>query len=82
MLCYIKQTVIPIFKVIIISVPIPLLATRLFSLNYGIYSLLISLLALICVVPTIFIVGLTMHERILLKEMVVKKIPFINKKIK
>ncbi len=81
-LCYIKQTVIPIFKVIIISVPIPLLATRLFSLNYGIYSLLISLLALICVVPTIFIVGLTMHERILLKEMVVKKIPFINKKIK
>ena len=79
---YLKQTVVPIFKVIIISTPIPLIIARLFPINNSVYGLLISFLAFFVIVPTIMFVGLNTNERILLKEMVGKKIPFINKRFK
>lgn len=79
---YLRLTLIPIFKVIIISTPLPLIMMRIYPMNQSIYGLTISIIALFIIAPTIMLVGLTSNERILLKEMVGKKIPFINKRFK
>lgn len=76
---YITQTVVPILKVIVISTPLPLIVVRFYPVNNSVYGLSLSFFAFFVSVPTIIFAGLNSNERLLLKEMMCKKVPLINK---
>ena len=77
---YVKQTVVPIFKVLIIVLPVPIICSKLVRLDFtSIYGLLLSAIALVAAIPAIMWAGLTKKERQLFYGMICNKIPVLNK---
>ena len=78
---YIRQTLFPIVGVTVLSLPIPFILSNVIE-GFWPNLITVGLVTLLMTMSIIYFVGMNTSERLLVKNMLLKKIPILKKRIR